>query len=193
MNASVKRGLATGAALAAATTGTMMIASAVERGSPWAGINAMAGVVGLGGRRPRDRFDRAATSAGLGILVGGLVGWGLLYEGALTVAHRRSTLATGALSGLLAFAVDRLALPGQIVPRFRSTLGPMGTIAKYASLALVSAGAGRLRRRAEAVSAAIEGTNHVGEEAQHTSSGEDARRASLDEDVAAVQRPPADS
>lgn len=143
MDEIVTRGLKTGLALTAASMTTMVVASAFERRSPWAGLNAMATAAGIGGRRARDRFDAAVTPAGIGLLAGGLLLWGLGYAAALGATQRRSSLVTGALSGLGGYALDRWILPSWLLPNFRRTLGPVGTTGKYVALALASAATSR--------------------------------------------------
>jgi hypothetical protein len=59
MGGTVTRGLKAGAALTAASGAAMRISSAVERGSPWAGLNAMAMAAGV--RKRRARFDVGVT------------------------------------------------------------------------------------------------------------------------------------
>src|SRR4051794_34075564 len=110
MRTTLTKGLTTGATMAAATAATMMVASSLRLGSPWAGLNAMAGAVGAGGRRPRACFDARVTPIGLAVLAGGLLAWGMAYEGALSAGHRRSDLTTGAISGALGYAIDKVAL-----------------------------------------------------------------------------------
>lgn len=173
----VTRGLITGAVLAASTAGVMMIASRVESGSPWAGLNAMATAVGVGERPLRDRFDAAVTPVGIAVLTGGLLAWGVAYEGALAATHRRGGLLTGALSGALGYALDRLVLPSRVVSNFRRATGLGGMIATYATVALAGAAASRLPRAAVRPSRV--------EELE--------RIERIDDEAAAVQRPPADS
>jgi hypothetical protein len=125
--------------MAAATAAAMAAASWIERGSPWAGLNAMATAVGAGGRRARDGFEPGVTPAGLAALTAGLLGWGVIYEAALAATGWRRSPVTGALSGLGAYAVDRLLLPRWVVPNFRRKMGAAGVAAKYTALALASA------------------------------------------------------
>jgi protease I len=139
MDGSVTRGLKTGLALAAAAGASMMISSAVERGSPWAGINAMVTASGVGRLRARDRFDSAATPVGLLLLTGGLLALGVASEPALGAVRRRSPVLAGALSGLGAYAIDRFVLPDRVLRDFRRKMGPAGTAAKVLALALASA------------------------------------------------------
>lgn len=144
MNSIVTRGLKTGATMAAATTATMMVSSLFKSGSPWAGVNAMATAVGVGGRRPSKSFGSVATPAGLGTLVGGMLLWGLGYEAALAAAGRRSSVVSGAMSTLVGYSLDRWVLSDHLVPNFKKTMGVSGTIAKYATLGIVSALASRI-------------------------------------------------
>jgi hypothetical protein len=188
MHSTLTRGLTTGAALAASTAATMMIAANVARRSPWAGLNAMATAIDRDeeGDRPGDRFDRSVTPAGIALLAGGMLAWGLAYEGAMKLTGRRSSLLSGALSGALAYAIDRLVLPKHLVPNFRRSMGAGGTLAKYAAVGLVSAAFARMGREA----GRRRSTN--AERAR-----EAARRLEVCEEseglIAAVQRPPADS
>jgi protease I len=139
----VTRGLLTGVALTAASGATMMTSSAIERGSPWAGLNAMASAVGLRRRRPRDDFDASVTPIGLALLTGGLLAWGLAYQGTLAGTRRRGGLVSGVLSGLGGYAFDQYVMPNWVIPNFRRKMGVKGTFAKYAVIGLVSALASR--------------------------------------------------
>ncbi|WP_437805784.1 hypothetical protein [Sorangium sp. So ce1078] len=143
MSEIVTRGLRTGAVLTAATMCTMMAASTLKRGSPWASMNAMATAVGLGGRRASDRFDSVVTPAGVAVLAGGMLAWGIGYEKALDAAGRRSSPITGALSALGGFLLDELVLPDRLMKNFRDKMGVLGTLSKYVALGVASAAAPR--------------------------------------------------
>ncbi|XXX72056.1 hypothetical protein WMF30_30860 [Sorangium sp. So ce134] len=143
MSEIVTRGLRTGAVLTAATMCTMMAASTLKRGSPWASMNAMATAIGLGGRRASDRFDPVVTPAGVAVLAGGLLAWGIGYEKALDAAGRRSSPLTGALSALGGFLFDELILPDRLMKNFRDKMGVVGTLSKYVALGVASAAAPR--------------------------------------------------
>ncbi|WP_437949176.1 hypothetical protein WME98_52865 [Sorangium sp. So ce296] len=143
MSEIVTRGLRTGAALTAATMCTMMAASTLKRGSPWASMNAMATAVGLGGRRASDRFDPVVTPAGVAVLAGGLLAWGIGYEKALDATGKRSGPLTGALSALGGFLFDELILPDRLMKNFRDKMGVLGTLSKYVALGVASAAAPR--------------------------------------------------
>ena len=80
----VGRSLGSALAMSVACGATMMVASRLRSGSPWAGLNAMATAVGLGPKKAKKRFDMTATIAGAGVLAVGL----LVYEG-LTRARSR--------------------------------------------------------------------------------------------------------
>lgn len=147
MLGTVTRGLTTGAVLTAATGATMMISSTIERGSPWASLNAMASAV-LPKRRVRDRFDAAVTPVGLLALTGGLLVWGLGYQGALKLGGKRRPLVAGVLSALGGYGLDKLVLPDRLLRNFRRKMGPLGTFSKYAVLGLTSAAAARALPRA---------------------------------------------
>jgi hypothetical protein len=124
--------------MAVATGTTMVLAATVHRGSPWAGLNAMTNALGFDHRRPKARFDGARSLLGVGILVGGLVGFAALYEAALARLPWRRGIVSGALAGLGGFAVDRWLLPDALVPSFERTLGRGGTTAKYVALGLAA-------------------------------------------------------
>ncbi|WP_437312737.1 hypothetical protein [Sorangium sp. So ce385] len=143
MSEIVTRGLRTGAAMTAATMCTMMAASTLRRGSPWASMNAMATAVGLGGRRASDRFDPVVTPAGIAVLAGGLLAWGIGYEKALDATGKRSSPLTGALSALGGMLLDELILPDRLMKNFRDKMGVLGTLSKYVALGVASAAAPR--------------------------------------------------
>jgi len=184
MDATVSRGIACGATLAATTAATMMIASSLERGSPWAGFNAMATAVGA--RRVRPRFDPAVTPVGLAVLAGTSLGWGVMYERALAATGRRSNFATGALSGALGYVFDRAVLPDRLVPEFRRMMGFGGMFAKYATIAFASAFSGRMLRSRNG--ARFAQAEEVPEFAEPS-----ARPDLIEAQDVGVQRPPADS
>ena len=142
MSEIVTRGLRTGAVLTAATMCTMMAASTLKRGSPWAAMNAMA-AVGLGGRRVKDRFDPVATPAGIAVLAGGMLVWAIGYEKALDAAGRRSSALTGTLSAIGGFLLDDLVMPDRLMKGFRDKMGVLGTVGKYVALGVASAAAPR--------------------------------------------------
>ncbi|WP_437302233.1 hypothetical protein [Sorangium sp. So ce388] len=143
MSEIVTRGLRTGAVMTAATMCTMMAASTLKRGSPWASMNAMATAVGIGGRRVSDRFDPVVTPAGIAVLAGGLLAWGIGYEKALDASGQRSGALTGALSALGGFLLDELVLPDRLMQNFRAKMGVVGTLSKYVALGVASAAAPR--------------------------------------------------
>ncbi len=133
----LRRGLRTGALMAGAVTTTMMIASAVERGSPWAGFNAMASAVS--GPRARDGFDRVETPLGIGLLSSGLVLWGIGFDGLRSLGRSSEPLVSGLLAAVGGLVFDRIVLPRWLLPNFRRKLGLLGTIAKYVTLGVTAA------------------------------------------------------
>lgn len=143
MSEIVTRGLRTGAVMTAATMCTMMAASTLKRGSPWASMNAMATAVGIGGRRVSDRFDPVVTPAGIAVLAGGMLAWGIGYEKALDASGQRSGALTGALSAFSGFLLDELVLPDRLMQNFRAKMGVVGTLSKYVALGVASAAAPR--------------------------------------------------
>ncbi|HVK67585.1 MAG TPA: type 1 glutamine amidotransferase domain-containing protein [Polyangium sp.] len=140
MRGIVTRGLWTGAALTAATATAMMSSSTIERGSPWAGLNAMA-TAAMPTRRVGLRFQGDVTPLGFLLLTGGLLGWGLAYQGVLARARPErpgGVLLASALSALGGYAFDALVMPERLVPNFRRAMGTAGTLAKYLALGVAS-------------------------------------------------------
>ncbi|EYF05770.1 type 1 glutamine amidotransferase domain-containing protein [Chondromyces apiculatus] len=138
MTHTVTRGLKAGAAMTAACGATMMVSSAIQRGTPWAGLNAMATAVGVRRRRFGKHFDADVSVPGLAVLTGGLLAWGIFYEGAVRPVAR-NRVAAGVLSGLGGYALDRWVLPDWVLPNFRKAMGSRGTVAKYVALGVASA------------------------------------------------------
>jgi hypothetical protein len=134
----LSRTYATAAASSAAATATMLLSAALHRDAPWAGINAMTTVLPGGGRTPL-RFQRKRSLLGLGILVGGLTAMSAVYEVALKRAPARRGLISGALFALGGYAIDRWLLPNRVLRNFQRGMGPVGTFAKYAALAIAAA------------------------------------------------------
>lgn len=146
MNGVVSRGLVTGAALTAACGATMAISSFFQRGSPWAGLNAMAAAVGVRKGRHEDDYDADVTPAGLAVLAGGLLGYGIVYQRLLGKRARRRPIATGALWALGSYALDRLFGSDRALRDVRRATGPAGLAACYAAVGVASAAAASLRR-----------------------------------------------
>lgn len=205
MNSVVTRGLKTGATLAAATSATMMISAIFKSKSPWAGFNAMATAIGVGGRRPSKSFGPVATPTGLGLLVGGMLVWGIGYEAALSASGQRSSALTGALSAIGGYAFDRLILPDHLVPNFRKTMGTLGTVEKYTALGIASAMSSRAIEQVESAVTEREQRGQRGQREQgseqmsdaapmaseggQASSGTDVGQASPGAEVSAVVPP----
>jgi hypothetical protein len=174
-----------------------MISAIFKSKSPWAGINAMATAIGVGGRRPSKSFGPVATPTGLGLLVGGMLVWGIGYEAALSASGQRSSALTGALSAIGGYAFDRLILPDHLVPNFRKTMGTLGTVAKYTALGIASAMSSRVVEQVGSAAAAERGQGSeqmsdaasMGSEGGQASSGTDVGQASPGAEVSAVVPP----
>jgi hypothetical protein len=138
MNPVLIRALNTAARTSIAASGTMLVASAVHRGAPWAGINAMTNAFGLGTRRPSAHFQGKHTLLGLGILCGGLALMSAVYEVALGRAPRRRGMLSGRAFALAGYGIDRLLLPNRLLTSFERGMGPTGTFAKYAALGIAA-------------------------------------------------------
>lgn len=138
MMISATRGVWLGLKMARAVGVTVGVASMRHSGSPFAGFNAVATAVGIGGRKPSKSFDPKATLAGAALLTGGLVAWGVVYDVVLGEVGIRKSLLTGAACAGAAFAFDKFALPSWVVPNFIETMGVRGTVAKYTSMAFAA-------------------------------------------------------
>lgn len=126
-------GLKTGVALAATTTAAIMFFSKRSKGSPWAGLNAVAHVVDGDRRRvPRD-FSARASSIGLAIHGGSMIGWGVLYRAALSLFGARGVVPAG-IATLAIALVDYELLPSRFSPGIERVLGPLGVGATFAAL-----------------------------------------------------------
>lgn len=137
MNPVLTRTLATTARMSVAASATMLFASAVHRGAPWAGINAMNRALD-GHARTAKSFAPERSLLGLAILVGGLGVTCALYEAALARHPHRRGMLSGVLLALGGYAIDRFVLPKQLLRDFERTMGPVGTFAKYSALALAA-------------------------------------------------------
>lgn len=132
----------TGACLAVVT-----IASAVKRGSPWAGINSIAAGLGLTAVRPSRHFDPVVSVAGVGLAIGGSVVLAGIHAVVSRVASRRmgrgSRIASGVATSLAAVAMDKLFMRDAIFPAFANALGVRGTVLKYGAIGAAAALASR--------------------------------------------------
>jgi hypothetical protein len=138
MNPVLSRTLSTTARMSAAASMTMLLASTLHRGAPWAGINAMTRAVQPDRRTPK-KFASERSLLGLAVLTVGLGATCAIYEAALARAPRQRGMVTGTLLALSGYAIDRWLLPKPLLRSFERTMGPVGTFAKYAALALAAA------------------------------------------------------
>lgn len=116
------RFLLTGLAMSAGCLASVIAASALHRGSPWTGLNAITAGLGLASRRPSDRFDPQRALVGLGaILVGSIVVAAM--QDRLATGLGKGRFGRGALAGLGIWAVDRYALRGEMMPALERSMG----------------------------------------------------------------------
>lgn len=98
-------------AMTVACGATMLVASQLRSGSPWASLNAMASAVGLGPRRAKKRFDMTTTLAGAGVLAAGFLAYAALYQGTLAAtgrSGRRGSLLSKLFAAAGGYAADQL-------------------------------------------------------------------------------------
>jgi hypothetical protein len=136
------RTLWTAARISAAAGAAMLVASSARRGSAWGGINTMTRGLGERGRIP-SRYASKRTLLGLAVLTGGLGVMSALYEASLRRAPGRRGALSGSLFALSGYAIDRFVLPRELLRDFERNLGPVGTFAKYAALAVAAAAPAR--------------------------------------------------
>lgn len=116
----------------------MLLASTAHRGAPWAGINGMTNALALGSPRPSAHFQGEHTLLGLGVLCGGLMLMSGLYELVLSRTPAGRGVISGTAFALAGYGIDRL-LPAKLLKSFEHGMGPVGTFAKYAALAVAAA------------------------------------------------------
>ena len=124
-------GLKTGVALAVTTTAAIMFFSRREKGSHWAGVNAIAHVAN--GERTSRTFSPRQTPIGLAVHSASMIAWGLLYRAALAVAGARGVVPAGIATLAIGF-VDYELLPRRFAPGFERVVGPLGVGATFATL-----------------------------------------------------------
>lgn len=76
----VRRSFGSALTMSIACGATMLVASQLRSGSPWAGLNAVAAAVGLGPRKAKKRFDTSTTLAAAGALTAGFLVLAGLYQ-----------------------------------------------------------------------------------------------------------------
>ncbi len=133
------RGLKTGFALAATTNAAIMLASDKENGSPWAALNSVAHIVdGDDKVQPTDYSQRESL---LGIAVNGtaMSAWGVLYEGALSVTHTKSSPLTAILATATAYVIDYKIVPKRYTPGIEDRLSQRSVLLAYAGMAITFA------------------------------------------------------
>ena len=67
--------------MSAGSTIATLLVSQLRARSPWAGLNALARLFGLGRTRARGRFESSTTLAGVAVLAGGFLALAALYQG----------------------------------------------------------------------------------------------------------------
>jgi hypothetical protein len=102
----------------------------------------MTRAVGERGRTPA-RYASKRTLLGLAVLTGGLGAMSAIYEASLRRAPGRRGALSGSLFALSGYAIDRFILPRELLRDFERNLGPVGTFAKYAALAVAAAAPAR--------------------------------------------------
>ena len=127
--------LTSGLGMSAAGLAALVIGSTLHRRSPWSGINAITGGLGLVGRRSRRRFDTGLTAVSLATIVGGSLVVAAIAN-KLTPSRGIGRIGGGVLAALGSLAIDRFLMRRQLLPALTHSLGPVGTIAKYGAIGL---------------------------------------------------------
>jgi hypothetical protein len=117
--------------MSAACLGSVLVASAVHRGSPWAGLNALSSGIGLVGRRPPSRFVPRLAAIGVGTILGGS-----LVVGSIVSKLGVGRVGSGVLASVASYGMDRLLMRRTLFPALTSSLGPVGTVLKYAAIGI---------------------------------------------------------
>jgi hypothetical protein len=125
-------------AISGACLGTLLVASWRQRGSPWAGLNAVASGLGLVGDRPPARFDLPLALVGLGVVTAGSFAIAV-GQRKLATGIGKSPITVALMVGLGTFAVDRLVMGRDLVPALKRTLGGGGTVLKYGLMGIAAA------------------------------------------------------
>jgi hypothetical protein len=125
-------------AISGACLAALVLASWRQRGSPWAGLNAVASGLGLVGDRPPARFDLPLALVGLGVVTAGSFAIALSQR-KLAEGIGKSPITVGLMVGLGTFAVDRLVMGRDFVPALKRTLGGGGAVLNHAAMGLAAA------------------------------------------------------
>ncbi len=144
---------------ALAVTAELMVAGALEAGSPWAPINAVAPLVLSPEAAEQRDWDDCITPVGLGITLTGLAAWAYLHHRIVAVTMPNASPAVRAgvavVSAAKLAAFDYRVLPPARRPQFSRWISSAAIVAKYgvfaAALALC-----RSTKRAAADAAALE-------------------------------------
>lgn len=131
----VMRGLKTGAVLSLTSTAAVMLAGLWETGSPWAGVNAISHIVDGDDISQPSEFSPRESSIGLAVNAAAMLGWAVLYEGALALAGKKSNPLTAAAASAAAYIVDYKIVPPRLRPGMEKKLSRDAIFAAYAVLA----------------------------------------------------------
>ncbi|MDB4939572.1 MAG: putative rane protein [Labilithrix sp.] len=129
-------------AMSAACLGSVLVASARRRGSPWAGLNAVSRGLGFGGRgllgrRVSRRFDARLGAIGLGTIIGGSLVVAAIAN-RLTPSRGMGRIAGGILAAAGSYAMDRYLMKRPLLPALTRSLGRRGAMMKYGAIGLGS-------------------------------------------------------
>jgi hypothetical protein len=139
MKSALTNGLKTGLALTAGTSAAILLASARERGQPWAAINAVTHIIDGDEVVPPEGWSPRSSLLGLGINAAAMGTWGVLYEGVLAVTHTRSRGWIGSLGASVAYLVDYGLVPQRLRPGIETRLSRGSVLAIYLVLASILA------------------------------------------------------
>jgi hypothetical protein len=137
--------LTSGLAMSAACIGSLLVASALHRGAPWAGVNAVTSGLGLVGRRPPTSFDARLAAISFGSIVGGSLIVAALAN-KLTPARGFGRIGGGILAAAGSFAMDRFLMRRTLMPALKRSLGPVGMAVTYGAIGLAAILGRRMRR-----------------------------------------------
>lgn len=133
---SLLRGFKTGFALAAVTNAAIMLASDKENGNPWAALNSVAHIVDGDDKEQPTAYSPRESLLGIAVNGTAMCAWGILYEGALLVTKKRSSLLTALLGTTAAYLIDYKVVPKQFTPGIEKRLSHTSVLVAYAALAL---------------------------------------------------------
>ena len=123
-------------AISAVTTAAMMLASKIERNSPWAALNPICHMIDGDSREFGDGYNERDTLLGIALNASAMLSWAVIYRFFFKSTRFPRSLLAGAALSAGAYIVDYHIVPKRFSPGIEKKLGGPAIFWVYVALAL---------------------------------------------------------